>query len=187
MFEIVSLYWIKVLATFVVFVVLIIFFLRSSSEQSDISGAALVRNELDRLGDNYTVFCNIMIHAERGISHIPYVIVSLHGIFVVTCCYHVGKVSGHENDREWNIKRRGVKETILNPLWENRKHINALERKLNQSLPLIPVVVFTHANLVDDFGPTALGVGRLQKFFAEHTKVLMGQVDQKSVITILKE
>jgi hypothetical protein len=27
----------------------------------------------------------------------------------------------------------------------------------------------------------------LQKFFAEHTKVLMGQVDQKSVIAILKE
>jgi hypothetical protein len=27
----------------------------------------------------------------------------------------------------------------------------------------------------------------LKKFFAEHTKVLMGQVDQKSVIAILKE
>ena len=84
-------------------------------------------------------------------------------------------------------KRGGVDETILNPLWENRKYINALERKLNQPPPLIPVVVFTHANLLDDFGPTVVGVGRLQKFFAEHPKVLIGQVDQKSVISILKE
>jgi len=84
-------------------------------------------------------------------------------------------------------KRGGGDETILNPLWENRKYINALERKFNQSLPLIPVVVFTHANLVDDFGPTAVRVGRLQKVFTDHSKVLMGEVDQKSVIAILKE
>ena len=187
MLEIVSLYWIKIFATFVVFVVLVIFFVRSGSERSSISGTTLVRNELDRLDDNYTVFCNVMIHLERGMSHIPYVVVSPYGIFVVACCYHVGKISGQKNVREWKVRGRGVDEMILNPLWENRKYINALERKLNQSLPLIPVVVFTHANLVDDFGPTAVGVGRLQKFFAEHTKVLMGQVEQKSVIAILKE
>ena len=187
MLEIVSLYWIKIFATFVVFIVLVIFFVRSGSERSSISGTTLVRNELDRLDDNYTVFCNVMIHLERGISHIPYVVISPHGIFVVTCCSQVGKISGQKNDQEWKVRGGGVDDMILNPLWENRKHINALERKLNQSLPLIPVVVFTHANLVDDFGPTAVGVGRLQKFFAEHSKVLMGQVDQKSVIAILKE
>ena len=187
MLEIVSLYWIKIFATFVVFIVLVIFFVRSGSERSSISGTTLVRNELDRLDDNYTVFCNVMIHLERGMSHIPYVVISPHGIFVVTCCSQVGKISGQKNDQEWKVRGRGVDDMILNPLWENRKHINAIERKLNQSLPLIPVVVFTHANLVDDFGPTAVGVGRLQKFFAEHSKVLMGQVDQKSVIAILKE
>ena len=187
MLEIVSLYWIKIFATFVVFIVLVIFFVRSGSERSSISGTTLVRNELDRLDDNYTVFCNVMIHLERGMSHIPYVVISPHGIFVVTCCSQVGKISGQKNDQEWKVRGGGVDDMILNPLWENRKHINAIERKLNQSLPLIPVVVFTHANLVDDFGPTAVGVGRLQKFFAEHSKVLMGQVDQKSVIAILKE
>ena len=187
MLEIVSLYWIKIFATFVVFIVLVIFFVRSGSEQSSISGTTLVRNELDRLDDNYIVFCNVMIHLERGMSHIPYVVISPYGIFVVTCCSQVGKISGQKNDQEWKVRGRGVDDMILNPLWENRKHINALERKLNQSLPLIPVVVFTHANLLDDFGPTAVGVGRLQKFFAEHSKVLMGQVDQKSVIAILKE
>ena len=76
------------------------------------------------------VFSNIMVHTERGISHIPYVVVCPYGIFVITCCHHVGKVLGHKNDPEWNIRTRGIRETILNPLWENRKHINALEKKL---------------------------------------------------------
>ena len=187
MIEIISIYWIKILATLLVLLALIILLLRSGNENSNIPGAELVKRELDRLGDNYVVFCNVIIHLERGMSHIPYVVVSPYGIFVVACCYHVGKISGQKNDQEWKVRGGGVDDMILNPLWENRKHINALERKLNQSLPLIPVVVFTHANLVDDFGPTAVGVDRLQKFFAEHTKQLIGQVDQKSVIAILKE
>jgi len=187
MIEIIFIYWIKILATLVVLLALIVLLLRSGNENSKIPGAELVKSELDRLDDNYVVFCNVIIHLERGMSHIPYVVVSPYGVFVLACCYHVGKISGQKNAQEWKVRGRGGDETILNPLWENRKYINALERKFNQSLPLIPVVVFTHANLVDDFGSTAVGVGRLQKFFAEHTKVLMGQVDQKSVIAILKE
>ena len=120
-------------------------------------------------------------------SQIPYVVVSPYGVFVVACCYHVGKISGQKNDREWRIKATGIDERILNPLWENRKYVNALEKKLNQSLPFIPLVVFTHAKLIDDFGLVAVDISRLQKFFLSHTNVLIGQSDQKSVIAILKE
>ena len=41
--------------------------------------------------------------------------------------------------------------------------------------------------MIDDFGSTAMSVDRLQKFFSEHTKVLVGQVDQQSAIAILEE
>jgi len=83
MLEIVSLYWIKIFVTLVILVVLIIFFIRSSSEQSSISGATLVRNELNLLNENYTVFYNVSIQTERGMSEIPYVIVSPFGIFLI--------------------------------------------------------------------------------------------------------
>ena len=187
MIEIISIYWIKILSILVVLLALIILFLRSGYKNSNISGAELVRRELDLLDDNYIVFCNVIIHLERGMSHIPYVVISPYGIFVVTCCSQVGKISGQKNDQEWKVRGRGVDGTILNPLWENRKCINALEKKLNLQLPFIPLVVFTHAKLIDDFGSTAIGVGRLQKFFSEHTKMLMGQVDRQSVIAILEE
>ena len=91
MIEIISIYWIKILAILVVLLALIILFLRSGNENSNIPGAELVKRELDRLDDNYVVFCNVIIHLERGMSHIPYVVVSPYGIFVVACCYHVGK------------------------------------------------------------------------------------------------
>ena len=187
MLEIVSLYWIKIFATFVVFVVLIIFFIRSGSEQSSISGAILIRNELDRLNGNYKVFSNVLVHTERGISHIPYVVVCPYGIFVITCCHYVGKVSGHENDPEWNIKTRGVKETMLNPLWENRKHINALEKKLGLELPFIPLVIFTYSKLINDFGPAAIKVRRLNDFFSGYGKTLISPTDQNSAMNTLKE
>jgi hypothetical protein len=187
MLELASLYWIKIVVTLVILVVLIVFFIRSGSEQSSISGAILIRNELDRLDENYKVFCNIMVHTERGISHIPYVVVSPYGIFVITCCHQVGKVSGHENDQEWNIKTGGLKETILNPLWENRKHVNALEKKLGLELPFIPVVIFTYSKLINDFGPVAIRVGLLSDFFSSYGKALISRADQKSVIAILKE
>ncbi len=99
-------------------------------------------------------------------------------------CDLPGKISGDKDEREWQIKRRGVNDTILNPLWENRKHINALEKKLG-SRPFIPVVVFTHSKLANDFGPIAVRVGQLRKFFASHTGTSMRPDNQKSVIAIL--
>ena len=187
MIDIVSIYWVKILATLVTFLALIILFVRSANDKSNISGVEFVQRELDKLNGNYVVFCNVVIHLERGMSQIPFVVVSPYGVFVVACCYHIGKISGQKNDREWRVKGRGDDERILNPLWENRKYVNALEKKLKLSLPFIPLVVFTHAKLIDDFGLVAISVSRLQKFFSRHTNVLIGQADQKSVIAILKE
>ena len=187
MVETISVYWVKIFAILVVFLVLIILFLRGGSEKLKVPGAELVQRELDQLNGNYIVFSNVMIHLERGMSHIPYVVISPYGIFVLSCCYHVGKISGKRNDREWRIKRRGIDETLLNPLWENRKCINGLEKRLNRSLPFVPLVVFTHAKLTNDFGPAVICVDRLKEFFSGHTKTKIGQVDQNSVVAILEE
>lgn len=187
MIEIIITYWVKALATLVVFSILIVLFLRSSNEKSGISGAALVEKELGQLGENYKVFKDLVVQSERGVSHIHYIVVSSHGVYVVTRCDLVGKISGDKNNREWEIKAKGVSDTLLNPLWENRKHINALEKKLNLTLSFVPVVVFTYAKLVNDFGPTAVYLSQLQKIFAGQTRMQLSQVDQESIIAILKE
>ena len=186
MIEIVSVYWIKIFITLVIFVALIVLFLKSSGAKSNVSAAELVKKELDRLGDSYIVFDNVIVRSDRGMLYISHVVVSPYGVFVVTLCDLRGKISGHRDDREWIVKGRGVNDTILNPLWENRKHINALEKKLG-SQPFIPAVVFTHAKLVDDFGPIAVRVDQLKLFFQGHTKRLIEQDSLESVVRILNE
>ena len=186
MLEIITVYWIKILATLGVFCVLIILFLRSSFKNSKTPGAELVKKELDLLGENYKVFSNVIIKSDRGMLRIDYVVVSKYGVFVLTRCDLVGKISGHKNDRDWKIKAKDTDDTILNPLWENREHINALEREIG-SQPFIPAVVFTHAKLVNDFGPIAVNVGQLQSFFFRYRKMLITLDNLGSVIIVLNE
>ena len=186
MIEIVSAYWIKIFITLVIFIALIVLFLKNSGANSNISAAELVKKELDRLSDSYLVFDDVVVQSERGMLNISHLVVSPYGVFVITLCDLRGKISGHQDDREWIVKGRGVNDTILNPLWENRKHINALEKKLGPQ-PFIPAVVFTHAKLIDDFGPIALCVGQLQKFFVGYTKALIDLDNFKSVVAILNE
>ena len=187
MIEVITVYWIKILATLSVIFVFIIFLLRNSDRKSSDSGALLVEKELSRLNKDYKIFKNLIVKSESGMLQIHYVVVSPHGVFVITRCDHVGKISGNKGDREWNVKARGDNGTMLNPLWENRKHINALEKRLNLNLPFIPVIVFTYAKLVNDFGPTALYLNQIQKVFARYTKSLVSQADQDLITAILEE
>ena len=187
MIEVITVYWIKILVTLSVIFVLLIFLLRNSDRKSSDSGALLVEKELSRLNKDYKIFKNLIVKSENGMLQIHYVVVSPHGVFVITRCDHVGRISGNKGDREWDVKVRGDKGTILNPLWENRKHINALEKKLNLNLSFIPVIVFTYAKLINNFGPTALYLDQIQKVFARHTKLLVSQADQESINAILEE
>ena len=187
MIEVIIVYWVKILVTLSVIFVLLVFLLRNSGRKSSYSGAFLLEKELSRLNKGYKIFKNLIIKSESGMSQIHYVVVSPHGVFVVTRCDHVGKISGNKGDREWNVKARGDNDTILNPLWENRKHINALEKRLNLNLSFIPVIVFTYAKLVNDFGPTVLYLDQIQKVFAGYTKLVVSQADQESIAAILEE
>ena len=186
MIEITVVYWIKILTTLVIFSILIVVFLRRGNKRLKVSGVELVEVELCRLGENYKVFNNLIIKLEQGMLRIDHVVASSYGVFVLTRCDRVGKISGHKNDREWKVKSIGGEDTILNPIWENRKHINALEKKIG-SRPFIPVVVFTHAKLLDDFGPITVNVGHLHKFFIKHTKILVRNDDLERLANILNK
>ena len=186
MIEIVTAYWIKIFVTLVIFITLVVLFLQNIYAKSSISATELVKKELDRLDDSYIVFDNVIVQSDRGMLQISHVVVSPYGVFVLTLCDLRGKISGHRGDQEWIVKGRGVSDTILNPLWENRKHINALEKKLG-SQPFIPAVVFTHAKLINDFGPIAMYIGQLQKFFMGYTRRLIDHNDLELVVDILNE
>jgi hypothetical protein len=120
----------------------------------------VVKDQLERLGADYTVLSNVVVSAERGMNDVSHVVVSAYGVFVLTVKTEAGKVFGREGDREWKIKSGRQRDILVNPLWENRKHVNALE-KLTGPVWFIPLVVFTRAVLKGEFGATVVRLKEL--------------------------
>jgi hypothetical protein len=152
---------------FKVFVLLIVFvaiLLVRNKKQHRLAGdPKVVKDQLKRLGVDYTVLSDVVVSAQLGMNDVSHLVVSVYGVFVLTIKTEAGKVFGREKDREWYLKR----DILYNPLWENRKHINALEKVIGP-VWFIPVVVFTRAVLKDDFGAHVIRLKELIPFIEKH-------------------
>lgn len=131
-------------------VVSVVFIQRSRQHQLG-ADPKVVKDQLQQLGGDYTVLSDVVVSAELGMNDVSHVVVSTYGVFVLTVKTEAGKVTGREGDREWHIKS----DILYNPLWENRKHVNALEKVIGP-VWFIPVVVFTRAVLKGKFGPNVV-------------------------------
>ena len=144
----------KVLA--VLAVVIAVLIIQRSRQYKLAADPKVVKDQLERLADDYTVLSDVVVSAELGMNDVSHVVVSPYGVFVLTVKTEAGKVFGREGDREWHIKR----DVLYNPLWENRKHVNALEKMIGP-VWFIPVVVFTRAALKGEFGAHVLRLKEL--------------------------
>ncbi len=129
--------------------VLAVVYARRSRQHRLAGDPKVVKDQLDRLGADYTVLSDVVLSAELGMMDVSHVVVSPYGVFVLTVKTEAGKVTGREGDREWHIK--SARDILYNPLWENRKHVNALEKVIG-SVYFVPIVVFTRAVLKGEFG-----------------------------------
>jgi Nuclease-related domain len=162
-------YWIKIFATLAIFVALLILFLRDNKKPTPGADNESLKAKIKKLGQEYTLLSGVVVPALRGMSRIDHVIVSPYGIFVLTVVHEPGKVSGWVRSGEWEIKSGRKRDILYNPLWENRKWVNALEDHLGPQ-PFIPVVVFTRARLKNDFGKNVIPLSRLPGFIKKYDK-----------------
>jgi nuclease-like protein len=180
-----NLYWVKIGASLLVFIGLMGLFFRQSRNQAEGAGVATVQSKIEKLGDDYRLLSGVVVPALRGMSRIDHVIVSPYGIFVLTVQDEPGRVRGNMNDEMWEIKYGRQKGTLYNPLWENRKWVNALEKHLGSN-PFIPVVVFTQAKLKDNFGDNVIHISRLSGFIKKHDKSRLFSDKVEAIIEKLK-
>ena len=150
----------KFFAVLAVVITAIVMFVRRSRQHRLAGDPKVVKEQLARLGADYTVLSNVVISAELGMNDVSHVVVSAYGVFVLTVKTEAGKVFGREGDQEWQIKSGRQRDILVNPLWENRKHVNALE-KLTGPVWFISVVVFTRAALKGEFGATVVRLKEL--------------------------
>ncbi|PIQ97177.1 MAG: hypothetical protein COV67_05565 [Nitrospinae bacterium CG11_big_fil_rev_8_21_14_0_20_56_8] len=131
-----------------------------------------VYDEIRALGGEYQMVHDVLALTGQGLCQIDPVVVSPYGVFVVTWNCAEGTLSGRERDSEWVLKKGRRNETIRNPLWENRRQVNAL-RDLAGDLPLFSLVVFVNARLGGNLGPDVVTLRRMRSWFQQHQKTAL--------------
>jgi len=138
---------------------------------------------LEGLGGDYAVFTDVVVAAQHGMSHIDFVVVSPYGVFVIDAKQERGKISGDAGDREWML---GGNQTIYNPLWRNRTHLNGLEKLLGR-LPYVSLVVFVNARLKSDFGDNVVELPRMIPFIERHRQQAVPAERRREAVRVLEE
>jgi hypothetical protein len=178
-------YWIKIFASLAVFIALTVLFIRQSRDQANADPQAVV-NVLNQLGPDYTVVPNVVVPGERGMFALGNVVVSPYGVFVITVKQDTGKVYGREGDSEWEVKSGRKSNLIRNPLWENRKHVNALEKVIG-SAPFNSIVVFPRAVLKCTFGSNVIRLGELRKNISQNKTSRLSLDKQDEILKTLRK
>ena len=105
---------------------------------------------------------------------------------MITVKQTIGKIFGGKGDREWEVKSGRSRDFIPNPLWENRKHVNALE-KLIGPVPFISIVVFPRGSLKGEFGRNVIRLGELKKFIAQNKTFHLSMDKRNEILKALQK
>ena len=127
-----------------------------------------------------------MVPGDRGMFDLGHVVVSPYGVFVITVKQTIGKIFGRKGDREWEVQSGGSRDFIANQLWENRKHVNALE-KLIGPVPFISIVVFPRGNLKGEFGRNVIRLGELENFITQNKTFHMSMDKRDEILKALQK
>lgn len=94
--------------------------------------------------DVYHPAHNLMLRTPDGTTQIDHVFVSRFGIFVVETKHMKGWIFGGEKQPKWTQKIYRKTVSFQNPLWQNYKHVKALEAMLDVPAEVIhSIVAFT--------------------------------------------
>ena len=178
-------YGIKIFASLIVFITLIVMFIRQSNDRANDDPQA-IKNALNQLESDYEVVTNVMVPGDRGMFDLGHVVVSPYGVFVITVKQTIGKIFGRKGDREWEVKSGGSRDFIANPLWENRKHVNALEKLIGPA-PFISIVVFPRGNLKGEFGANVIRLGQLKNFIIQNKTFNMSRDKRDRILKALQK
>lgn len=132
-----------IVAGFVALIVLGIVWKKTKGRRGEKQVAALL-SLLPK--DKYKVINNLLLQSGGYSTQIDHVVVSVYGIFVIETKYYKGWIYGGENSEFWTKNVYGHKYELRNPLWQNKGHIKAITRLLDDPglAPIHSIVAFSH-------------------------------------------
>lgn len=145
-----------------------------------------VRDLLAGLGEDYTVISGLVRVRPQGVDEIDHLIVSPFGVFVVMEVREPGRIQCRINDMDWPVRGPGKKAALHNPVWRNRKRLNALEEEL-PGIPLISLVVIVNGRIAGEAGPEVVPFDALNRRIREFRQTLLTAEQMDGVLGRLKE
>ena len=116
-----------------------------STEMKGKAGEQIVAKLLATLPkDQYHVMNDVLIEIGNISSQIDHIVVSQYGIFVIETKNYAGFIRGQEEDFRWTQVIGKKRCWFYNPLKQNERHMQVIERCIQRTLDeFIPVVVFS--------------------------------------------
>lgn len=95
--------------------------------------------------DKYKVINNLLLQSGGYSTQIDHVVISVFGVFVIETKYYKGWIYGGENSEFWTKNVYGHKYELRNPLWQNKGHIKAITKLLDDPglIPIHSIVAFS--------------------------------------------
>ena len=96
------------------------------------NGEFLIYSCLERFGEEHKLLTNVYLPKEDGTTtEIDLIMITATGIYVFESKNYSGWIFGDENTKFWTQSLKGGKKyRFYNPIWQNKKHISALQKHL---------------------------------------------------------
>ena len=91
-------------------------------------GEGMTFIELEKIPICSRILTNLYIPTEDGTTEIDLVYITNSGIYVIESKNYSGWIYGSYKSREWTQNIYGKKYKFLNPIWQNKKHIEYLSK-----------------------------------------------------------
>ena len=143
-------------------------------------GEKIVADYLSNLpGDRYHILNDVLLEIGNVSSQIDHIVVSMYGLFVIETKNYAGVVLGQEEDYRWTQVVGGKKNSFYSPLKQNERHIQVLQRCIQQSLGIfVPVVVFSrNCNLKVDTVSPVLYADMMMEYISQYDQPILTRED----------
>lgn len=114
-------------------------------------------------------FKDVYIEDYRGVHQIDHVFILPNGVFVIETKAIKGRIRGTESGYFWTVYYgKGNKVDFVNPLFQNKSHIEALTNTLGVMYDYQSLVVFTNNNKPKDCPPNVIGYNELKRYLLDY-------------------
>ena len=138
--------------------------------------------------DKYKIINDLLIQKGGYSTQIDHVVISVYRVFVIETKYYRGWIYGGENSEYWTQNIYGHKYKLRNPLWQNRGHIKAIRKLLDDSglVPIYNIVAFSgQATLKADRSLPVMYWRQVVPYIRRFTEPMMSESYAKEIHSTL--